>query len=90
MKIPHNLLMQGQEQYTSTMSDPNRGPRDPVITPFVMAMKLGGYEEVLFLRCAKLRACPFCPVGKANYSQLYRKDGKAIWACPHCQNITPN
>jgi len=88
MQIPSALLEQGQQQYASTMSDQNRGVRDPVITPFVLAMKLGGYEEVLVQRCSKLRACPICPVGKGNYSQQYLKGAQTVWACPHCQNIT--
>ena len=88
MQMSTALLEQGRQRCAATMSDPNRGPRDPVITPFVMAMKLGGYEEVLVNRCGKLRACPACPVGTANYSQQYLKDGDPVWACPHCRNIT--
>lgn len=89
MRISQNLLQQGLDQYNATMAATGRGPRDPVITPFVMAMKIGGYTEVLLNRCSKLRACPTCPVGKGNYSQLYDKNGQQVWACPHCQNITP-
>jgi hypothetical protein len=88
MLISRALLEQGRQKCAATMSDPNRGARDPIITPFVMAMKLGGYEEVLVFRCSKLRACPICPVGKGNYSQLYVKGVQTVWACPHCENIT--
>ena len=88
MRISQHLLEQGMYQYQASMGATNRRPRDPVITPFVMAMKIGGYTEVLVNRCAKLRACPICPVGKGNYSQLYEKNSSRVWACPHCQNVT--
>ncbi|MCS4315558.1 hypothetical protein M2397_005892 [Pseudomonas sp. BIGb0381] len=88
MQISSALLEQGRQRCAATMNDPNRGVRDPIITPFVMAMKLGGYVEVLVGCCSKLRACPICPVGKGNYSQLYVKGAQTVWACPHCQNIT--
>lgn len=89
MKISADLLEQGRQQYASKLGDEAcRVLSDPVITPFVLAMKLGGYREIMVQRCSKLRGCPICPVGKSSYSQQYEKDGQLVWACPHCQNIT--
>ncbi|KZN20440.1 MULTISPECIES: hypothetical protein [Pseudomonas] len=89
MRIDSTLLVQGQQHYQNTMSDDNRAIRDPIITPFVLAMTLGGYVEIMERgACVKLRACPICPVGKGNYSSQYQKDGMLVWGCPHCQNIT--
>lgn len=82
------LLALAEQQYNATMSDENRGVRDPVITPFAMAMKLAGYVEVPEGKCSMLRSCPICPVGKGHYSTRYQKDGVMVWGCPHCQNIT--
>lgn len=92
MKIDLEILAQANKQYESTMTDSNRGVRDPVITPFAMAMRLSGYIEFPDGngRCSKLRACPICPVGKGNYSTRYKKNGVIAWGCPHCQNITEN
>lgn len=86
--IDPSLLAQAERQYHATMTDENRGVRDPVITPFAMAMKLSGYIEAPEGRCSTLRSCPICPVGKGNYSTRYQKDGMIAWGCPHCQNIT--
>lgn len=88
IKMDPAILAQAQKEYEATMSDNNRGIRDPVITPFAMAMKLAGFTEYPEGRCSKLRACPICPVGKGNYSTRYKKDGVITWGCPHCQNIT--
>lgn len=89
IKLSADLLEQGQQQFASKMSDEDyRVLSDPIITPFVLAMKIGGYRAFLKQGCSKLRSCPICPVGKSNYSQLYEKDGQLVWACPHCQNIT--
>jgi hypothetical protein len=89
MKMDSAVLTKAEQQYHATMTDVNRAVRDPVITPFAMAMKLAGYREVPENDgCSKLRACPHCPVGKANYSTRYTKDGVVVWGCPHCQNIT--
>lgn len=46
LKIDTGILKQAEQTYFATMSDVNCGVRDPVITPFAMAMKLSGYEEV--------------------------------------------
>ena len=88
MKLETEFLEQGMQHHLDTMGEHNRGIRDPVITPFVMGMKAAGYQEILRQGCSILRSCPFCPVGKSNYSQQYRKDGKLVWACPHCQEIS--
>ena len=89
MKIDTSTLQQAQQQYEQTMTEESRVVRDPVITPFAIAMKIAGYRAVLGnCGCSILRACPICPVGKANYSTLYVKDGAEYWGCPHCQNIT--
>jgi len=88
LKIDPSVLAQAEQNYRDTMSDDNRSIRDPVITPFAMAMKLAGYVEVSEGRCSKLRSCPICPVGKSNYSTRYKKDGIIWWGCPHCQSIT--
>lgn len=90
MRIDGKLLELGLQHYRDTMDDTNRGVRDPVITPFAMAMKIGGYVELPERPggCSKLRSCPFCPVGRANYSTRYIKDGVVVWGCPHCQNIS--
>lgn len=87
-KISADLLERGRQKCAATMGDHNRGVRDPIITPFVMAMKLGGHREILVHGCSKLRSCPICPVGRGNYSQQYEKDGQLVWACPHCESIT--
>ena len=88
MKLAPEFLAQGERQCLDTMGDQNRGVRDPVITPFVLGMKAAGYQELLRQGCSILRGCPFCPVGKSNYSQQYEKDGKLVLACPHCQEIS--
>lgn len=88
MKLASEFLVMGEQRYSASMTDTNRGVRDPVITPFVLAMKAAGYKEVLVHKCSKLRHCPICPVGKGNYSQQYEKDGRLVWACPHCQEIS--
>jgi len=88
MKMDPTVLAQAEQQYLATMTGENRGVRDPVVTPFAMAMSKAGYAEVPEGRCSKLRACPICPVGKGNYSTRYKKDGAVVWGCPHCQNIT--
>ena len=87
-KMDPELLAQAVRHYHATMDDANRGVRDPIITPFAIAMKLAGYTEVPEGRCSKLRSCPICPVGKGNYSTRYSKDGIVAWGCPHCQSIT--
>lgn len=91
MKIMDSeILAVALSQYKNTMTDSNRSVRDPVITPFAMAMKLAGFSEAPDKEggCSKLRACPICPAGKGNYSTRYKKDGVMVWGCPHCQNIT--
>lgn len=88
MKMDAAVLAQAEQQYLATMTEGNRAIRDPVITPFAIAMNLAGYVEVPEGRCSKLRACPICPVGKGNYSTRYQKNGVVTWGCPHCQNIT--
>ena len=90
MKIDPDLLTQAVNQYEVTMTEANRAVRDSVITPFSLAMELAGYEESPTKEggCSKLRTCPFCPVGKGNYSTRYKKPGITFWGCPHCQNIT--
>lgn len=88
LKIDPSILAQAQQTYQDTMTDANRGVRDPVITPFAIAMKLSGYVEVPEGKCSKLRACPICPVGRGNYSTRYSKGGAIWWGCPHCQSIT--
>lgn len=90
IKLDAAILAQAQQKYQDTMTDQNRPVRDPVITPFGMAMKLAGYKEFPEQAegCSKLRACPICPVGKGNYSTRYKKGGAVAWGCPHCQNIT--
>jgi hypothetical protein len=74
--------------YRDTIDDHNRDIRDPVVTSFVLGMRAAGYQVVLRQGCSILRGCPFCPVGKSNYSQQYKKDGRLVWACPHCQEIS--
>lgn len=89
MKMDPSLLAQAEQQYRDTMNDDNRAIRDPVITPFAMAMKLAGYVGMPRASgCSELRGCPFCPVGKGNYSTRYQKDGVIWWGCPHCQTIS--
>jgi hypothetical protein len=90
MKLDIAILEQAKQQYEDTMTDANRGVRDPVITMFAMAMKIAGFIEAPDRDggCSKLRACPICPVGKGNYSTRYKKHGVVAWGCPHCQNIT--
>ena len=89
MKLDASILTQARQQYENTMTDENCCVRDPVITSFGMAMKLGGYVAVLEKSgCSILRSCPTCPAGKGNYSARYEKSGTAVWGCPHCQNIT--
>lgn len=89
MKMDATILAQAREQYERTMTDENRSVRDPVITPFAIAMKMAGYVEVPENSgCSKLRACPICPVGKGNYSTRYKKNDVVAWGCPHCQTIT--
>lgn len=88
LKMDPAILAQAEQKYRDTMNDDNRSIRDPVITPFAMAMKLAGYVEVPEGGCSKLRSCPICPVGKGNYSTRYSKAGRIWWGCPHCQSIT--
>jgi len=83
-----DVLARGQQHYRETHNDPNRGVRDPIITPFAMAMRLDGFRAILAAGgCCTLRHCPICPVGRGNYSTLYEKDGRRVWACPHCETI---
>lgn len=89
LKIDPAILAQAEQKYHATMSEENRGVRDPIITPFAIAMNLAGYVEFPEGRCSKLRGCPICPVGNSNYSTRYKNtDGAVVWGCPHCQNIT--
>lgn len=86
VKIDEGLLAQGVQQYDSTMTDENRAVRDPVITPFALAMKLGGYTAVTHSGGATLlRECPHC---RSKYSTQYQKNGLVFWGCPHCKTIS--
>lgn len=85
MQMPSDLLERGQQQYSTKLKEPGRQSiTDPVITPFVYAMKLGGYEELLNKTCSITRRCPFC---NGSYSQKYSKDDRLVWGCPHCNSI---
>jgi hypothetical protein len=88
MKLAPEFLAHGELQYLDTMDEHNRVLCDPVITPFVLGMKAAGYQEILRQGCSILRGCPFCQVGKSNYSQQYKKNGRLVWACPHCHEIS--
>lgn len=89
MQLDKALLEKGRRQYDATLNEENRALRDPIVTPFGMAMKIGGYIGILTKGdCLTFRACPICPVGKSSYSTLYEKDGIRVWACPLCLNIT--
>lgn len=86
MKIDKDALAQAQQHYTDTLNDSNRRVRDPVITPFAMAMRLSGFAVVSHPGgCDILRECPHC---RSRYSTKYSKAGTLYWGCPHCQNIT--
>lgn len=89
-KIDPGLLSKAQQEYQATMTDTNRGVRDPVITPFATAMHLSGYVDYPERPncCSKLRSCPSCPVGKGNYSTRYLLNGVVKWGCPHCLSIS--
>lgn len=87
-KIDSAVLKQAQQQYDESMTDENRIVRDPVITPFGMAMTLSGYTQVMKSGCNTLRSCTICPVGKGSYSAKYTKNGEVVWGCPHCGNIS--
>jgi hypothetical protein len=78
IKIDAGILEQANKNYLATMSDENRGVRDPIITPYAMAMKLAGYIEMPDRHCSKLRGCPICPVGKSNYSTRYKSNNGTI------------
>lgn len=43
VKIDSEMLAQSNMKYLKIMGDENRAVRDPVITPFGMAMELAGY-----------------------------------------------
>tara|TARA_R110002124_G_scaffold128157_2_gene288539 strand:+ start:16723 stop:16989 length:267 start_codon:yes stop_codon:yes gene_type:complete len=87
MRIQQGLLEQGQKLYEQ-MSTEDKVLSDPVIWPFGMAMRIGGYTPAIENECLILRSCPICPVGKGNYSTKYQKETAVYWGCPHCQNIT--
>lgn len=85
-KIDPRLLESGVNEYNASLTDDNRRIRDPIITPFGMAMKIDGYRHVSRRPggCDILRECPHC---KSKYSTLLEKSGDHVWACPHCKTI---
>lgn len=86
-KLPDELIDAGVSQHLATLSETNRGVRDPVITPFAFSMKLAGFTCVTTHGgCSVLRECPTC---RGKYSTRYRKRGREFWACPHCRWVTP-
>ncbi|MEL6008585.1 hypothetical protein J4Z08_22940 [Citrobacter portucalensis] len=59
---------------------------DPIITPFIIAMKLSGYTPSLNdSGCLLLRQCPDC---NHSYSTRYERKNYVYWACPDCHSIT--
>ncbi len=86
VKIDRAALEQAQQHYADTLNEDNRQVRDPVITPFAMAMRLSGFTVVSHPGgCDILRECPGC---RSRYSTKYTKASVVYWACPHCQKIT--
>ncbi|MEH0016809.1 hypothetical protein V6330_20500, partial [Citrobacter portucalensis] len=59
---------------------------DPVITPFIIAMRLSGYTPSLTPSdCLMLRQCPDC---NHSYWTRFERQNKVYWACPDCCTIT--
>lgn len=88
MKLEPAVLEEAQRHYAESLNDENRRVRDPIITPFAMAMRLSGYKVVMTVGgCDQLRECPTCG---NKYSTKYEKDGALFWGCPHCAAVTPD
>lgn len=84
--LPDDLIKKAKLHYDETMTEKNRGVRDPIITPFFFAMKFAGYVEAPMegMRCSLMRECPSC---KNKYSTRHIKNSAYFWGCPHCQTV---
>jgi hypothetical protein len=57
---------------------------DPVITPFVRALKAEGFRiKTVRGGCDMLGTCPAC---QSKYLYTVIKDGAEFSACPHCRD----
>lgn len=95
VQIPHPDTLHREtvrlaEQYAQDEADKvphfdsRRAITDPVITPFVRAMRAEGYEvkKTRTGGCDHLERCPFC---NGSYRYVFLKEGRELKLCAHCK-----
>lgn len=86
LRLTPEAIEQAQVQYKETTTVENAPRRDPIFTPFIMALKIDGFKMRLKpSKCLLLRYCNKC---NSYDSTGCEKDGVKYWACPKCEEIT--
>lgn len=85
MKLNQTFIDEAKLELKETETVLNRGVRDPVFTPYVLALKKAGFKIVTRKSgCMELAECIVC---RCNMSAVVSKNGLVYKACPWCNQI---